>query len=174
MGIMGKSDLSLLNKNVRFTPDKLRYLFDYVRNRTNDFRDFDSSLLCEKPESIRIFRLLLGKNTSSFGAIFNRAGCTISSIEMGMIRFSMNGALRYMVPIKEIFIKFEREKLTYEKLRENYDRFYTHKHFSLMRQKAPRESSVLGGIRGGNTTRDRYGIDHYKKIAKIGAMKGGV
>lgn len=162
-----------LRKRTRIKLKELKKLFDEVNSVTDNLKNFNPSLLVHSPESLIIFRLLLGMSQKQFARELGKHPSTIDSIERKRWNFTIKTANIYMQNIKEILTKWNIFTLDFEKIKITYENFYSINFYSIIQKKIPREFMSLGGKIGGNTTKRKYGIEHFKKIAKIGAKKGG-
>lgn len=164
----------IFNKRLKFTHSKLRTLYFEVKKETKDFKEFNPELLLKMPQSLKIFRILIGISTAEFAKYFGKAVSTIAHIENGRFSLKEESAVKYVNVIMNLDNKFRFSKIKYKALLENYNMYYTNRFFSTIAKKVPFEACSRGGKLGGKKTLEKYGKEHFVKMAKKGAKLGGI
>ena len=157
----------IINKSV-VKLEKLRDLFNETKYLTNNFKNINDDLLLEKtkkkysPSSrLLILRLGLRMNRKKFMKLMGITRQTLSAYEAGVVRLrDLKTSIKYINKIRKKLnrlIKWDDVLLGYKAWLIELE-----------------NSLKLAGKKAGNLTKERYGIKHFKEIAKIGARNGGL
>ncbi len=166
--------LETKNKRLNLTLDKLLMLYMYVKRHTKNFREFNENLLINCPESLKVFRIMLGISLAEFAKYFDKSPSTIKDIEDGRWNLQRQKSSEYINIIINLDKRYEFSKISYKVLRENYNNFYTNIFFSRIAKMIPYEVCSKGGKIGGMRTLQKYGREHFIDLAKKGAKLGGI
>ena len=138
-----------LNKRSSLTFKKLNKLYQKVKQETNNFKEFKQELIIKNPESVRLFRIMIGKGLVEFSRLLNKSASTIQSLEEKRWNIRIQTAKKYIDIIKNLNKKYIFSSIPYEK-------------------------RVRKGKIGGKATLKKYGRNYFVNLAKKGASLGGI
>ncbi|MBS3156720.1 hypothetical protein J4442_00925 [Candidatus Woesearchaeota archaeon] len=163
-----------LNKRSSLTFKKLNKLYQKVKQETNNFKEFKQELIIKNPESVRLFRIMIGKGLVEFSRLLNKSASTIQSLEEKRWNIRIQTAKKYIDIIKNLNKKYIFSSIPYETIKYNYENFYTSRFFSRISKRVPYEKRVRKGKIGGKATLKKYGRNYFVNLAKKGASLGGI
>ena len=165
--IYGVNKASIRNKSV-ISLEKLRNLFDETKQLTNNFKNISDDLLLEKTRKkysssyrLLVLRLGLRMNRKKFMKLMGISRQTLSAYESGGVKIKgLKTSVKYINKIRKRLNK----PIDWNDILLGYESWLIELETSLK----------LAGNKAGNLTKKRYGIKHFKEIAKIGARNGGL
>ena len=148
--------------------------YSKLKETTNNFSELNNFLLCNNSSFMRVVRISMGLSSPNFAILLDKSPSTIQCIEDKKGNMLFEKSKEYMDKLK-ILIKEHNINLNdFELIKNNYEKFYTNRLFSIMQSKVSHNSHVISGKKAGETTLKKYGVEHFKNMAKIGARKGGI
>ena len=108
-----------LNKRSSLTFKKLNKLYQKVKQETNNFKEFKQELIIKNPESVRLFRIMIGKGLVEFSRLLNKSASTIQSLEEKRWNIRIQTAKKYIDIIKNLNKKYIFSSIPYETIKYN-------------------------------------------------------
>ena len=104
----------------KINEEKLVEYFNIIKKETENFTVFNSELLVRIPQSLIIFRIILGTSLRKFQALTGFTASHMKYYEHLEMKMKKRTAYRIICKIKELFLNINKKEITIEKVLENF------------------------------------------------------